>query len=192
VLLKVHVNKITGKISINSESESEWSSVNTLVRFAQAEGLDLVQLKSFLKLTVRAFRYGIALMIPYLPFVITQTIRTLLNNRQIPVIFSTHEMAVGINYGLRNVAIVQCDTKADYPVTVFACRWRDVLVEGVSIRRLTSCTSIWNQDQKMSSNRNRSLCLCHQRLHPPVHCPTYRTSHQTNLFQSVPTAFWTS
>lgn len=106
---KMNVKKnMDGKdiIKMESESESEWSAVNTLKKFAEAEGMGILDIKESIKLTVKALRYGIALMMPAFPFVITQTIRRYLNDRQIPFIFATQDLAVGINYPLRNVAIV--------------------------------------------------------------------------------------
>jgi hypothetical protein len=113
--LRMHVDSRSGKMRIESDSQSDWSSVNTLVKFAEAEGLDVAQVKPIVRMTVRAMRYGIALMMPSLPFVITQTVRRYLNERRIPFVFSTHEMAVGINYGLRNVIILQTDPAGAVP-----------------------------------------------------------------------------
>lgn len=93
-------------VRIQGDSESEWSAINGLVRLAQAEEVSIASVKPMIKIMVKAFRFGLALMMPSLPFVVTQTIRKLLNDRRIPVIFSTQDLAVGISYPLRNVVIV--------------------------------------------------------------------------------------
>lgn len=93
-------------VRIQGENESEWSAINGLVRLAQAEEITIASVKPTIKLMVKAFRFGMALMMPSLPFVVTQTIRKLLNERKIPVIFATQDLAVGISYPLRNVVIV--------------------------------------------------------------------------------------
>jgi superfamily II RNA helicase len=80
--------------------------------FSEAESIPISFVKCMVKMTVRAFRYGFALMMPAFPFVVTYTIRKYLNERRIPFVFSTHEMAVGINYGLRNVIILRSSPTA--------------------------------------------------------------------------------
>lgn len=111
--LRMHCDARSGKITIDSSSQTEWTAVNSLIRVAESESLDVSQMKNIIRTMVTAFKYGIALMMPSLPFVVTHTIRKYLNERKIPFVFSTHEMAVGINYGLRNVFIL-CKDNAQF------------------------------------------------------------------------------
>ncbi len=108
--LRMHTDSRTGKMRINSDSQAEWSAINNLVALAEAEGLTAEQVRPIIQVTVRALQYGVALMMPSLPFVVTHTIRRYLNERRIPYVFSTHDMAMGINYGLRNVVILDTGT----------------------------------------------------------------------------------
>lgn len=116
--LRMHCDAKSGKVTIDSDNQTEWSAVNSLIKVAEAESLDIMQVKTTIKTMVTAFKYGIALMMPSLPFVVTHTIRKYLNERRIPFVFSTHEMAVGINYGLRNVFILYKGTSPLRPSLV--------------------------------------------------------------------------
>jgi hypothetical protein len=94
------------------EGQDGWAAVSSLVRLAKAEGVRVADIKPTITIMCRAFRYGIGMMAPSLPFVITQTIRKMLSEKgadkiaKLPFVFATSELAVGISYPLRNVVIV--------------------------------------------------------------------------------------
>lgn len=106
----------TRKIKLDSSKQTAWTAVSNLVRFCEAESLEPMQVKPLIKMTVKALQYGIALMMPSLPFVVTQTIRRYLNERAIPFVFSTQEMAMGINCAIRNVFVLRVE--GDIPASL--------------------------------------------------------------------------
>lgn len=96
-------------IRIQTDNEKQWSAVNGLIRLSKAEGVPISEIKPIIHTMVKGFSYGIGLMSPSLPFVVTQTLRKLLNERRIPFLFASSELAVGISYPLRNVIIIGHD-----------------------------------------------------------------------------------
>jgi len=94
-------------VSIQSDSQAQWSAVNNLIQFAQSESISIGDIKEVIRVFIKSTRYGISLMMPSLPFVVTHTVRKLMNDRSMPFVFATQDMAVGINYSLRNVVIMR-------------------------------------------------------------------------------------
>lgn len=109
-LLKVSVKqKEDGSeiIKLDSTDQTEWSALNSLTMFAKAEGIPIKDIKDMVKVVVRSFRYGLALMMPSVPFVVTNIIRKFMNERRLPFICATQDLAIGINYSLKNVFILK-------------------------------------------------------------------------------------
>lgn len=107
----------TGEERVVSQgnSETDWAFANSISKMSSYEKIPPSEIKFMIKMTLRALRYGVALIMPSLPFICTYLIKKYLNQGEPIVVFSTHGMAAGINYGLRNVVIVNTNPQKIIP-----------------------------------------------------------------------------
>jgi hypothetical protein len=76
-----------------------------LLSLCEAERIKVSDVKPLLSLIDRGLRYGIAIVIPQLPFVIQYYKLLLISKRKLPVVFASISMSMGINYPFKCVIL---------------------------------------------------------------------------------------
>jgi hypothetical protein len=78
---------------------------NDMLLLCMAERIEESEIKPLLNLLSEGMEFGMGIILPTLPFVVHYSMLKLIRDSSIPILFSSHDMSMGINYPIRTVCI---------------------------------------------------------------------------------------
>jgi superfamily II DNA/RNA helicase len=86
-------------------SEGNKALRSAMLDYCAAERIDETEIKPLFNQILKGLSFGVGIILPTLPFVVHANMLKLLNTKSIPVIFTSFDMSMGINYPIRTVVI---------------------------------------------------------------------------------------
>lgn len=99
-------------------NQAYWKLRNSMRSLCQAERLRTQDVTPLFKLIARGLEYGVAIVLPSIPFVVQYEMLRLLARRSIKVIFTSQSMSMGVNYPVRS-AVIRVPQAASLDVMMF-------------------------------------------------------------------------
>ena len=111
------VNEI--KLMFNPGNSAEQNKVRMdMLRLCSAERIREQEIRPLFDLIVKGIEYGVGIILPTMPFVVRFHMLKLLSSKTLKVVFTSHEMSMGINYPIRTVCI-----RSNTPTEMNVCEY---------------------------------------------------------------------
>lgn len=89
-----------------------------MLELCQAERIREEEVKPLFKLIIQGIEFGVGIIVPTMPFVVHYNMLKLMAKKSIPMIFSSLDMSMGINYPIRTVCL-----RANTPTEMNICEY---------------------------------------------------------------------